>query len=485
MWGEHYRKYHEEVKMKGRYIYDTLYGPISFPDYIWNIFTCPELQRLREIRLCNINSLCLPGGANINRFEHAIGTCYLAQQCIKEWPALNPLFENEQKNLMTASLFHDTYSGPFGHSLEYLEDFDHEKGHMDVDKDKSESGFRWKNATLESIYFGLSNDLVKRVSQSDYIEIGKIVEGEGRLGKLLNSTMDLDNIDNVYRLAYHIGLVNSGSDPLKLAKSLWIDEGNLTIKKESVPLIYKWHEVRKNLYKLLLLNPEEFSAKCMLTDAIELSKRSFLHPFNWFDTDYSLINNMANIKIRKDQIQKDGLSNIETIQRISQRLMTGDLYGCAGIYSSSRYEYYKQLLHYESKLELEELINEKLKDSKEVSHLMKLGQKISITESNQKLPLQVRRPLVSIHPIFDVNKTERQIEIHVENGDIVTVGNRVDRLLIGIFFKNVNLNIYKTDSMSKNIKKKIDDDIKEVLIEVLGDRNVISLPQHGEINEIK
>ena len=61
-----------------RYIMDVLYGHLRLPEYVWRVLPAPELQRLREVRLCNINSLCLTGGANINRYEHALGTAHLA-----------------------------------------------------------------------------------------------------------------------------------------------------------------------------------------------------------------------------------------------------------------------------------------------------------------------------------------------------------------------------------------------------------------------
>lgn len=470
-----------------RYIYDSLYGHIALPDYIWDIFTCPELQRLREIRLCNINSLCLPGGANINRFEHAVGTCYLAQECIKEWPPLNPIYESEQKLLIIAALFHDATSGPFGHSFEYLEEkkgFDHEKGIGAIESGGSDSDYIYKFATFESIFFGLSNDLKNRIGQKDSEEISKIIKGEGRLGHLLNSTIDLDNIDNVYRLAYHVGLIKTKDTPLKLARSLWIENGHLTLKNDAIPLVEEWHHIRKKLYNLLLLNPEEFSAKCMLTDAIELAKRGFAHPFNWYDTDYVLINKLANIKERDDLIHKKGLSDVEEIQNIAQRLMTGNLYGCAGIYSSSRYDLYKQLLHFETKTKFEQNINEKLKSIKETTIIMKLDDSLIESESKQKISSRKKYPQISIHPIKDVNKTERQVKIHTEDGGEISVGTRLDRLLVGVFFKNINLSIYKIDKLPDKIRKKIQHEIKEVLKLELDDSNIIPLDQHGEINEI-
>ena len=53
------------------YIYDCLYGKIEFDDIIYKCMLKPEMQRLREVRLGNINSLLLTGSANCNREEHS------------------------------------------------------------------------------------------------------------------------------------------------------------------------------------------------------------------------------------------------------------------------------------------------------------------------------------------------------------------------------------------------------------------------------
>ena len=60
------------------YIWDALYGKIDFSPFVYRCMLTPEVQRLREVRLCNINSLFITGSANTNRFEHSVGTAYLA-----------------------------------------------------------------------------------------------------------------------------------------------------------------------------------------------------------------------------------------------------------------------------------------------------------------------------------------------------------------------------------------------------------------------
>ena len=200
-----------------RYIFDALYGPIHLPDFAWDIFTTPELQRLREVRLCNINSLCLTGGGSINRYEHALGTFHLANECLKARPVLNPISEKEQRLFLLAALLHDIASSAFGHSVEYIESihgFDHEKAFEYVALGKKGDSYSYKLSTLEPIFFGLPRELIKKITAEDLDQIGKIIAGNSRLGRLLNAPIDLDNIDNVFRLGYHIGIVKSGESAL-------------------------------------------------------------------------------------------------------------------------------------------------------------------------------------------------------------------------------------------------------------------------------
>ena len=46
---------------------DPLYGRIAIDDFLADLIAQPEMQRLRDVRLSNINSLLLPGGSNISR----------------------------------------------------------------------------------------------------------------------------------------------------------------------------------------------------------------------------------------------------------------------------------------------------------------------------------------------------------------------------------------------------------------------------------
>jgi HD superfamily phosphohydrolase len=91
------------------YFIDALYGKIEL-DVPPDIIKTPELQRLREIRLCNINSPFITGGTSLNRFEHAIGTAYLAQEITRNLKQ----DQHDQNSFIVAALLHDIITAPFG-----------------------------------------------------------------------------------------------------------------------------------------------------------------------------------------------------------------------------------------------------------------------------------------------------------------------------------------------------------------------------------
>lgn len=289
---------------------------------------------------------------------------------------------------------------------------------------------------------------VKPGEVHDLKAINEIVSGKGKFGPLINSTMDLDNIDNVFRLAYHIGIVKSGEVPLKLAKSLYTENGKLKVRTDALPFIKEWYKVRKKLYSLLLLNPEEFSAKCMLTEAIELAKIKDIHPFNWYNVDYEIIKKLY--KCSSD------------IAIIISRLMKGDLYGCVGIFSTGNTDKYNNFINTSKRREFEN----------DLTKLIRLN-----------FPSRYKSTMVSLHVIVDVNKTERQVLIQTDDNRMGQIGTPSNRLLIGVFFKNKDLNMYKIPD--NNTIRKMRQEISKFLSNILEDQNLQEVELYKEIKELE
>src|SRR5947209_19956686 len=95
-------------------IQDPLYGEIELCPEIHGLVRRALVQRLRQIRLSNIDSMSMPGIANISRYEHSVGVAYLAAQI--GFQHRIPL--TDRLILQAAGLIHDTAITPFGHLVE-------------------------------------------------------------------------------------------------------------------------------------------------------------------------------------------------------------------------------------------------------------------------------------------------------------------------------------------------------------------------------
>src|SRR5690349_5656478 len=95
-------------------ILDPLYGELTLPKAIVQLLSKPIVQRLRHIRLSNIDSLDMPGIANISRYEHVVGTAYLLSQT----GLFSKLDVETATWLQAAALLHDWAILPYGHLIE-------------------------------------------------------------------------------------------------------------------------------------------------------------------------------------------------------------------------------------------------------------------------------------------------------------------------------------------------------------------------------
>jgi HD superfamily phosphohydrolase len=389
-----------------RYILDPLYGVIRPPEYVRKALATPEVQRLRDVRLCNINSLSLTGAATVNRYEHAIGTAYLAEQCINQW---GPLPADTKKNIVLAAAVHDIKSAPFGHSVEYVletQGFKHEAlDALSAPSADEAGGFVHWNTTQDSIYM---DEAPKLRHLFDMEKIGQLVAGLGTYGPLISGKgMDLDNIDNVYRMAYHMGMTQPGDYPLALARSLAISEKRLVIDPKAEHHVQHWYETRKRVYEYLLLNPDEFSAKCMLQEAVEHVVRDNVKTRTiWHESDSGFVQFL--------QQQKDPKLN-----RIVRRWMNGNLYGCLAILATPQLDLHDEMRDPQARANLEARLTEACGGAGEAD--------------------------IALHFIRDVNKTQRVVQVATTDGKLIKVGQPTSRILIGVFLRNARSNMDKLD----------------------------------------
>lgn len=386
--------------MNIRRIWDPIYGRIDLSEFEHQLLSLPEVQRLRYVRMCNINSLLITGASEVSRFEHTVGVLRLAQV----WADENGLYKDERSDLLAAAVLHDVLTGPFGHSFQYvLEDADdtgREFVHEDVAFGAEQNYYMRISSAAQfaGIRFGAPELLRERWSS-----VSRIVDGSAALGPLIAGSMDLDNLDNVVRLAYHSGLADQGDvcSVMRVVRGINTSEqaGCLRIRPSIIEDIVRWQNVRRKLYEFLLLDWGEFSAKGMLTRAVERGvEAGILGTNSWSYTDDEFLHHLAGSAIGEYQDVGD----------LVRRLRCGDLYWPMWLGRSENVESY--------------------------SKLSKLDVKSEIARSIEQAVL---RPFgmatrAIFHLILDVGKTQRAVRVDIGDGRARDVGRNSSALLVGV-----------------------------------------------------
>ncbi|MBC8458506.1 MAG: hypothetical protein H8D67_10980, partial [Deltaproteobacteria bacterium] len=358
--------------------FDSLYGDIVFSEPLASLIKLPVMQRLRHVRLSNIDSLSLPGISGISRYEHAVGVGYL---CLNTSIIHSITEEKDRLCFLAASLLHDSAITPYGHLVEEAmqyggENVDHEARWAVIRSDKEiETG----GVDLQ-IYCGRESGLRKwafNVFKEDFEQaldlIFNIINGKGGLGRCVKGDVDLDNLDNVVRAAYHMGIEVDRELPIRIAKgmSLSKDKGTLIFSRGVVEELKAWLELRRNVYNRFMLSEADFAGKIMLIAAtVSALKSNVLHREDWKLSDTKYMEKLCSCKEK-------------TIQEPVKRWLLGDLWSLSKlIWFKGKRPDYKDLQKFSSLLSKElnrECVAYGIQDKRTREILLNLSDKSSIT----------------------------------------------------------------------------------------------------------
>ena len=482
------------------YIYDCLYGKVEFGKKVIRCMLTPEIQRLREVRLGNINSLCLTGSANINRYEHSVGTAYLALINMQE--NISNFSKEEKDVFIYAALFHDLANGPFGHAYEYIvekQGFIPENSIGDVILGKM-SGSHRKGVKLEPFYLGEPNEIGTVLSKKEVKAIDEIVRGDNAsCSKILSDVIDIDNIDNVYRMAFHMGIPIDASIPVELAKGIVCKNNKILFKNQVVPYLYDWYETRSKVYALLLYNPQDFAAKCMMADEMDAVLEKDPSIIKWQFTDSELIAALCNVKdeywddMLVPTTQEGEYNSVMLFQMLSNKSTARDALEMLGVHVPSSaninitanedkvvIEFYNTEYSF-TEGRLYKKIKVCMNPSRIIKRLMRgdlfacvgiyVSQEIDLYElfsdykSRRVFEMECNQYLettlgeteyaVAFHAIVDKNKTNRQLEINFVSEECLTIGHNTHEILIGAFLRNANYGLAKTGGLAEPRRKRV------------------------------
>lgn len=213
-------------------IRDSVHGNVYLDEFEMELVDSPPMQRLRRIKQLGFTYLVYPG-ANHSRFEHSIGTLYIASKI-----ADNVGLDGEEKRMVRlAALLHDLGHAPFSHVSEGVLDSSHE--------------YLTSKVINESNIF---NILSRNFEPQDIIDI---INGKGSLGQIISGELDSDRMDYLIRDSHYTGVAYGTIDTGRLIHSIKLQE-NIIIEAKGIqaaesaliarylmyPSVYQHHTTR-------------------------------------------------------------------------------------------------------------------------------------------------------------------------------------------------------------------------------------------------
>jgi HD superfamily phosphohydrolase len=193
-------------------IKDPVHGYVEVEDYALALLDSPALQRLRYIHQLGFSYLVYPG-ANHTRFEHSLGTMYLADVASRKFG----LSDAERTLVTAAALLHDIGHGPFSHASEpILEQLLH-RTHDDIE------GIVHEQVGDVLLQHGIDPD-----------EICAVVNGHHALSGIIHGDLDVDRMDYLLRDAYYTGAPYGTVDAHRLIRNMIRTDDGIVLDENGI-----------------------------------------------------------------------------------------------------------------------------------------------------------------------------------------------------------------------------------------------------------
>src|SRR5207248_2941800 len=180
-----------------------------------------------------------------------VGVCFLAQEIAKRCLGS----EEKVSTLMVAALLHDAAIPPYGHLVEATL----RKKHPEFDHSQILRGLLFGTYHHSNKYHQIVPGQSLRVNsilvkhRIDPEEVLALVQPTNKLGTAIAAQIDLDNVDNVHRMAALVGWPEARPNMQRIVDNAQIDQDlRLEFRPEALPAIKLWQDIRQRLYTLII-----------------------------------------------------------------------------------------------------------------------------------------------------------------------------------------------------------------------------------------
>jgi len=261
-------------------IIDPIYGHVVISEFEWLIINTPEMARLRRIQQLGLADFAFPG-ANHTRFEHSVGTLFIADRIAK---ALG-LCGDEIIKVRIAALLHDIGHCAFSHVVESV--LKRNPAYQPVIGGKKFVCHEMFTRYIISNSFHTKPKIAGCVespekAESFFEEIAQMATGDldalskPYLAQIISDDIDADRIDFLLRDSYHTGVSLGLVDVDQIVGSLSLSNGRMVLggpisHDEDMAMIAAESMLiaRAHHYSAIIHNPKTQGARVMLLHALE------------------------------------------------------------------------------------------------------------------------------------------------------------------------------------------------------------------------
>ncbi len=274
-------------------IHDSVHGSVKVSGVFLELLHRPELQRLHGVKQLGLAYLVFPG-ANHTRFEHSLGTYYVAG-LMCEALELSP---EDRAQALAAALLHDLGHPPFSHTLEEVLENRFSMDHMELGaalvRGQRSAVRDWEQGMIGCE--GTIAELLERngipaeavadiiVSPGHKARRGQrlITEASGQshfnsrdhLNQMLHGPVDADQMDYLLRDAHYTGVAHGAIDLDRLVHTIALHHGDIVVRKNGLVAAEGLMVARARMYSSVYFHKTVRIAEMMLCKAVEAADDS-------------------------------------------------------------------------------------------------------------------------------------------------------------------------------------------------------------------
>lgn len=326
-----------------KYFNDSIHGTVEMDEYLLSFIDTPQFQRLRKLYQLGSLYWVFPGATH-HRFEHCIGTSYMAEQLVSiiqnKQPALK-VTDHDKMLVKLAGLCHDLGHGPFSHTWcdKLIPLLDPYSIVADLSDQKSD---KWRHESMSNImldYLITENDIAIKdddlkfvhslIDPEEYIERPEYADKRFLYDIVANTrnSIDVDKFDYVARDCHYLGM-KSSFDSGRLTSLCRVVENEICFPQKEIHNVYELFHMRHRLFKEVYSHKTSGAIDYMICDALYNANTVYNFTEIIHNNDPELFMRLTDNILY--EIEYSNNPSLTTSQKIIQRIHNRDLYKFVG-----------------------------------------------------------------------------------------------------------------------------------------------------------